>query len=246
MKIKIFDLHCHVDLFPSMQQVAKESFNMNIQVFSVTTTPKAYEKEIILLRDYETIKLALGLHPQLVQERYSELSLMIKYLPNAKYIGEVGLDFNRQFYESKDKQLHVFDTVVRECAYHKGKIISIHSVKSAKQVLDILEMYNCCHTCKCILHWYSGELKQLKRAIEMGCFFSINLRMLESVNGKKIIEQIPIERIFIESDAPFIHDVNNMMSLKELMSDTIKELLLQRSDFSLKQLNDNNIQLFKD
>lgn len=244
--MKIFDLHCHVDLFPNMQQVAKESVNMDIQIFSVTTTPKAYEKEIILLRDYETIKLALGLHPQLVKERYSELSLLMKYLPNAKYIGEVGLDFNRQFYESKDKQLHVFDTVIRECAYHKGKIISIHSVKSAKQVLDILEKYNCCHTCKCILHWYSGEIKQLKRAIEMGCFFSINLKMLESANGKKIIEQIPTERILVESDAPFIHDVNNMMSLNKLMIDTVEKLVIQKPDFSLEKLYYNNIQIFSD
>ncbi|WP_422484606.1 Qat anti-phage system TatD family nuclease QatD [Gudongella sp. DL1XJH-153] len=244
--MKIFDLHCHVDLFPSMQQAAKESGNMDIQIFSVTTTPKAYEKEISLLRDYETIKLALGLHPQLVKERSCELDLVKKYLPDAKYIGEIGLDFNRQFYESKDKQLHVFDTIIRECAYHKGKIISIHSVKSAKQVLDILEKYKCCQTCKCILHWYSGEIKQLKRAIEMGCFFSINLKMLESDNGKMIIERIPIERILVESDAPFIHDANNMMSLKELMSDTIEKLLMQRADFSLEQLYENNIQLFND
>lgn len=243
--MKIYDLHCHVDLFPSMQQAAKESVNMGIHIFSVTTTPKAYEKEIILLRDYESIKLALGLHPQLVKERYSELSLLMKYLPDAKYIGEVGLDFNRQFYESKDKQLHVFDTVIRESAYHEGKIISIHSVKSAKQVLDIIEKYNCCDTCQCILHWYSGELKQLKRAIEMGCFFSINLRMLESANGKNIIKHIPIERILVESDAPFINDVNNMMSLKKIMSETIKELLIQRKDFSLDQLYRNNIKVFQ-
>jgi Tat protein secretion system quality control protein TatD with DNase activity len=70
--------------------------------------------------------------------------------------------------------------------------------------------------------------------------------MLESANGKKIIEQIPIERILVESDAPFIHDVNNMKSLKALMADTIEELLIQRTDFSLEQLYDNNIQIFKD
>lgn len=244
--MKIVDLHCHVDLFPNMQQAAKESVNMDIQIFSVTTTPKAYEKEIRLLRDYGTIKLALGLHPQLVKERYSELDLVKKYLPNAKYIGEIGLDYNRQFYASKDKQLHVFETIIRECAFHEGKIISIHSVKSAKHVLDILEKYNCCQTCKCILHWYSGEINQLKRAIEMGCFFSINIKMLESANGKMIIEQIPTDRILVESDAPFIHDVNNMKSLKALMADTIEELLFQRTDFSLEQLYDNNIQIFKD
>jgi TatD DNase family protein len=143
-------------------------------------------------------------------------------------------------------QLHVFDTIIRECAYHEGKIISIHSVKSAKHVLDILEKYNCCQNCKCILHWYSGEINQLKRAIEMGCFFSINFKMLESANGKKIIEQIPIDRILVESDAPFIHDVNNMKSLKALMAETVEELLIQRTDFSLEQLHDNNIQIFKD
>lgn len=51
------------------------------------------------------------------------------------------------------------------------KIISIHSVRSDKNVLDILEKYDCTKHNNCILHWYSGSLKQLDRAIELRLLF---------------------------------------------------------------------------
>lgn len=246
MHLKIFDLHCHVDLMPDMLHFAKDISDKNMQILSMTTTPKAYEKELLFFKNNKAIIPALGLHPQLVKERFNELKLVEKYLPNAKYIGEVGLDFNRQFYDTKEQQITVFDTIIRKCTEYKGKIISIHSVKSAKHVLDILEKYNCCNTCKCILHWYSGDVNQFERAEKMGCYFSVNLKMLESANGKNIVKQIPAERIFVESDAPFINDVKTVMSLKDILSETIKELLAQRPDLCREQLYENSIKIINE
>jgi TatD DNase family protein len=244
--MKIFDLHCHVDLMPDMLQFAKDISDSDMMILSMTTTPKAYEKELIFFKNNKAIIPALGLHPQLVKERFNELKLVEKYLPKSKYIGEVGLDFNSQFYATKEQQIIVFDTIIGRCTEYKGKIISIHSVKSAKHVLDILEKYNCCNSCKCILHWYSGDVKQFERAVKMGCFFSVNLKMLESANGKKIVKKISSDRILVESDAPFINDVKTVMSLKDKLSETIKELLVQRPDLCLEQLYENSIQIINE
>lgn len=54
-----------------------------------------------------------------------------------------------------------------------------------------------------ILHWYSGDINDLRRAINQGCYFSINHQMLQSVNGRNVVENIPVDRLLLESDAPF-------------------------------------------
>lgn len=212
--MELYDLHCHLDLMPSMMDFADEARKRDISIFTVTTTPKAYEKEITFLRSYENIKVGLGLHPQLISERYSELSLVEKYISEVNYIGEVGLDFNKQFYSSNEKQIIVFENIIKWCSQIGGKVISIHSVRSDKIILDILEKYVCTKKNKCILHWFSGSLVQLRRAVEMGCNFSVNGSMIKSLNGQKLIPHIPVERVLIESDAPFINDLSTPQQLE--------------------------------
>jgi TatD DNase family protein len=213
---------------PSMISFASDALKANIGILAVTTTPKAYEKEIEALRSYANIRVALGLHPQLVFQRYGELSLVEKHIDNAEYIGEIGLDFNNQFYASKEKQIAVFDNIIKWCAEKGGKVISIHSVRSDKVVLDILEKYRCVQQNKCILHWFSGSLTQLQRAVEMGCFFSVNSAMIKSTNGRGLICNLPHEKIVVETDAPFINEITKASRLKtelEGIQSTLTDIL---------------------
>ena len=60
----IYDLHCHLDLMPSMREFANDAKESNINILAVTTTPKAYEKEIAFFHSYENIKIALGLRSE--------------------------------------------------------------------------------------------------------------------------------------------------------------------------------------
>lgn len=219
ISMELYDLHCHIDLMPSMIDFANKAKKAGISILAVTTTPKAYEKEVAILHAYENIKVGLGLHPQLVSERYTELSLVEKYINQTNYVGEIGLDFNNQFYFSKEKQIIVFENVIKWCSQDGGKVVSIHSVRSDKMVLDILEKYSCTKDNKCILHWFSGSVAQLRRAIEMGCYFSINGIMIRSPNGQKLLPNIPVEKVLIESDAPFINNISTPQQLEKEIRD---------------------------
>jgi TatD DNase family protein len=226
--MELFDMHCHLDLMPSMTDFVIGALKADIGILAVTTTPKAYEKEIVALRSYTNIRVALGLHPQLVFQRYSELSLVEKYIESARYIGEIGLDFNSQFYASKEKQITIFDNIIRWCSEKGGKVISIHSVRSDKAVLDILEKHRCAQQNKCILHWFSGSLTQLQRAVEMGCFFSVNSAMIKSVNGRRLVCSLPREKIVVETDAPFIKEITEASNLRtelEIVQSALTDIL---------------------
>ena len=68
-------------------------------------------------------------------------------------------------------------------------------------MLDILEEEG---QAPVVFHWYSGSLANLKRALDLGHFFSINPAMFDSPNGRKIVASLPQERVLTESDGPFV------------------------------------------
>ena len=69
-----------------------------------------------------------------------------------------------------------------------------------------------------ILHWYSGNLTVLKEALEIGCYFSVNIRMLMSQKARRILEMIPMERLILETDSPFLSiNVRHSNSLADVI-----------------------------
>jgi TatD DNase family protein len=241
----LYDMHCHLDLMPRMKNIIQESLKEELGILAVTTTPKAYKKEIEFCKTNPNIKVALGLHPQLIKDRYGELSIIINNICNAKYIGEIGLDFNKQYYASKEKQIEVFSEIIRICSELGEKIISVHSVKSAEYILNILETFNATRNNLCILHWFTGSEKQLIRAIELGCYFSINKKMLETERGKSIIRKIPKNKLLVETDAPFIKEINFGHDIYEELYQTIKVLSELREEDLFIIIEENSQQFFR-
>ena len=88
----MIDFHCHLDLYPNHHAVRHECDRRCMHVLSVTTTPSAWRGTSALAAGSLRIRTALGLHPQLAAERKSELGLFETLLPEAPYVGEIGLD----------------------------------------------------------------------------------------------------------------------------------------------------------
>lgn len=82
------------------------------------------------------------------------------------------------------------------------RIMSIHSSAAAACVLEVLERTGCLDACICIFHWFSGSQEELTRAIESGCLFSVNERMLKTKRGRAYARAIPKDRLLIETDFP--------------------------------------------
>lgn len=199
----LVDFHCHLDLYPDHQAVVRESEEAGVFTLAVTTTPKAWSRNQELAQATQHVRAALGLHPQLVAERMSELSLWEAYLPETRYVGEVGLDAGPRFYKSFDLQKQVFEHVLRCCAKAGNKVITVHSIRAAKAVLDHIESYLPPSQGKVVLHWFTGSKAEAKRAVEMGCYFSINASMLDNERHAAMVAAIPLDRLLTETDGPF-------------------------------------------
>lgn len=195
----IVDMHCHLDLYPKPFDIAEQCTKKDVYALSVTTTPKAWSGTKKLEVGNSRVRTALGLHPQLAHDRFRELELFDQLLPEARYVGEIGLDGGKEFKKHWEVQLKVFRRILESVDKAGGRIMSIHSILSASAVLDELRRISGVP----ILHWFSGSKPDLCKAIDQGCWFSVGPAMLSSKKGMEIASLIPKNKILTESDGPF-------------------------------------------
>jgi TatD DNase family protein len=197
------DFHCHLDLYPDHEAAIARAEAASVYTLTVTTTPKAWPRNLELTRDTRFVRAALGLHPQLAAKRETELPLWEQYLSEARYIGEVGLDAGPRYYKSLDAQKRVFKAILERSAEAGGKVLTVHSVRSVPAVLDLLEAHFPRNRGAVVLHWFTGSRSDARRALALGCYFSINAVMATSERGKVVVSELPIDRILTETDGPF-------------------------------------------
>lgn len=196
--IFLHDTHLHLDLFKEMDEIIKYIEHNKSYTIAVTNLPDLYKRYVEKYKDLKYIRFALGFHPELINDYYNQMKIFDKMLYNSKYIGEIGLDKSKNT-KNYDKQKEYFQYIIKKCKNYEDKIISIHSRNT---VSDILEIIDNKFKSKIIMHWFSGNIKELEECIQRGYYFSINIQMLNSKKGKNIINKIPISKILIESDEP--------------------------------------------
>ena len=197
----MIDFHCHMDLYKNPLAVFNEVKQRNVKVLAVTTSPRAYLKTLQYFNNTDNVSIALGFHPELVEDRRNEIGLFMEQISKCRYIGEVGIDGTGRNRHSYSVQKSFFYDALSEAERHHGRIISIHSRCAVKDVLECIE--KSLNKNVPIMHWFTGNAKELQRALSLGCWFSINPKMCYSKAGRDIIMQIPLNKILPETDAPF-------------------------------------------
>lgn len=222
-RIEAYDFHCHIDLHNDPVELIERCEKNRITVFAVTTTPKAWQQNETWTKNSNYVHAAVGLHPELVGDRYSEIDLLDKKISECRLVGEVGLDGSPQYRSSYEKQKQVFSCALKASQRHGGRVVSIHSRRAAKDVVELIEEHVDSTTVLTILHWFSSSRSELRRAVDAGCFFSVNSSMLKSKNGKNLLEIIPRDRLLTETDSPFTK-VNGRISEPSDVLQTVIDL----------------------
>lgn len=232
----LIDFHCHLDLYPDHAAAIQRSEDEGVFTLTVTTTPKAWARNHQLTKDTRYVRAALGLHPQLVAQRASEIALWEELVSETRYIGEVGLDAGPRFYRSLELQKEVFAKVLCVCARAGDKILTVHSVRATKAVLDAVEANLPRTKGRVVLHWFTGTTSEARRAVDLGCYFSINNEMLTNEKRSSIVEALPFARLLTETDGPFT-EIDGRPSYPGDVAQCIRRLasLLRRDDESVAE-----------
>jgi len=197
----MIDFHCHIDLYPDPYAVLKQAEQKGMTIISVTTTPSAWQITQALPTVKQTVETALGLHPQLAHERSHELGLFDELVKRVVIVGEIGLDGGKEYLNYTSTQKNVFGHILQSCTQAGGRILSIHCRRASNQVLDMLRDHPDAGIP--VIHWFSGTMQSMQRAIDQGCWFSVGPAMLQGRQGQNLVANMPRNRVLTETDGPF-------------------------------------------
>jgi TatD DNase family protein len=183
------DLHAHLDV-----DIASSSLReLRAVVFAVTRS--LAEAEAAMTRKDGHTVWGVGCHPGSLRAHDEfDATQFADLVGMAAFVSEVGLD--RASRVPIDKQERTLAAILHELQAHP-RITSVHSYQATDLVLAAIEAQP---IRGCVLHWWLGDSAQTRRALDLGCFFSINA---SSVRRTDILDDIPFDRIITETDHPF-------------------------------------------
>jgi TatD DNase family protein len=146
---------------------------------------------------------AVGVHPWNVQTiSDEEVEAVVKLAEENRNnkalvaIGEVGLD--SKYIQVWERQLKVFDTMLR-LAERLDLPVCVHSRGAVEQVVDLLPSYR---VKRVLLHWFSGSLSVLDRAVDRGYYVSEGPAVVYSSVIRDIVRRVPLTNLLTETDGP--------------------------------------------
>ncbi len=183
------DLHAHIDprISPS------DLLDLRAVVFAATRSLD--EAKLALKRRDSRTVWGVGCHPALAKAQAEfDVSHFAQLIARTAFVSEIGLDGRSRVPMERQKATL---RAVLSTLQKSPRIASIHSYAATQEVLEELEARPIKGA---VLHWWLGNREQTRRAVEMGCFFSVNAAMLQKEAN---VQHIPLDRLFTETDHPF-------------------------------------------
>lgn len=207
--MKIFDTHAHYDderYDDDRDELINEIKENGVEkIVNCGASLEGLKASLKLSKDYEMFYAAIGIHPENADEYNEDVEkFIIENLKDPKVvaIGEIGLDYYWKENPSKEVQMDVLKKQY-DIARRYDKPVILH-VRDAYE--DMLPYLNENSDVKAVLHSYSGSAEIARQLIPKGYFFGIggvvtfkNSRVL-----KEALNEIPLDRILVETDAPYL------------------------------------------
>lgn len=213
----LVDTHCHLnfkefqgEVEPVLHRARKADV---LRLINIGTNLKTSAESVALADRYPEVSATVGIHPHeansldigTMQELY-----VLARKPKVVAVGEVGLDYFRlelagKFAKSpsKEQQRTVFEQLL-DLAIELELPVVIHSRDAAKDVYEILVSFR--DRVRGVLHAFSYDREWAKKFLELGLFVSFagNLTYPKNSHLHEVARTIPIDRLLLETDAPYL------------------------------------------
>ncbi len=202
------DTHCHLD-FPEFnhdrEEVIQRAKTQGIDyIINIGSSLENTKVSLELAEHYDFIYATAGLHPHEADKFNPDIRNSLEALAKKDKvvaIGEIGLDYYKN-YSKGENQKPLFISLVK-LAKDLGKPVVIHSRQAQDDTLKILKEQM---PQKVVVHCFSGDENFLKECLALGFFisFTCNLTYRKADNLRSLAKITPLERLFLETDAPFL------------------------------------------
>jgi len=226
----VIDSHAHLDsprYGDDRDALLARAWGAGVQTIlsiGIGEGPDTMHQALDLAREYAKrpgvpkIYASAGVHPHEARlandAAYTKLNQLLDQ-PEVLACGEIGLDFYYD-HSPRDVQKAVFTCQMEIAAAHKKPIIihcrpSDNSTNAWDDTLDTLESEWSPTALGGILHCFTGEWAHARRAMDLGFLISFagNITFPKAQPIRDVLAQVPLDRILIETDAPFLAPVPN-------------------------------------
>ncbi len=205
-----FDSHCHLtaeQFDADRADVIQRALDAGVTRMLTLATDVASSRAVIeLAEQYEGVYAAIGIHPESVAQATETDLTVIRELaahPKVKAIGEIGLDY--YWDKTTAARQQTFFEKQLELAAELGLPVAIHDRDAHDKILETLVQKQALGI-RGVLHAFSGTLEMAQRAIVLGYVVSFGGPVTFKNNHQTppLVEQLPLERILIETDSPYL------------------------------------------
>ena len=207
----LVDSHCHLD-FPdfadTLDDVVTRARAADIgRIVSISTRVARHDGLVAIAERFPDVFCSVGTHPHHAHEEpdvtTADLIARTRH-PKVVAIGEAGLDYHYDF-SPRDAQERGFRRHIA-AARESGLPLVIHAREADADVARILEEESGKGPFPAVLHCYTGGRDLARRAIALGLSISFTgiLTFKKSEALRAIAAELPIDRILIETDAPYL------------------------------------------
>lgn len=220
--ISLVDTHCHLDFdafhtdLPAVLERARQ--NGIDRIVIPATDLDSCQRALKLANLHEGLYVAVGVHPnESAGWNSSRLNKLRDFAKDEKVvaIGEIGLDYYRDRSPRQD-QLRAFSQQL-ELAAHLGLPVIVHNRQASTDLIPLLVEWheklqdegNPVANAPGVLHSYSDELKYACNAIDAGFYIGVTgpVTFPNARDLRHVITRLPLERLLVETDAPFLTPV---------------------------------------
>ena len=214
------DSHCHIN-FPDLAEsitdvLAKMRENEVVSALCVSVNLADFPQVLALAEQYPHIYASVGVHPDYegVEEPDVARLLGLAQHPKVIAIGETGLDYFRLKgdLEWQRERFRNHIRASREC----GKPLIIHTREAAADTLRIMAEERA-HEAGGVMHCFTETWEVAEAALAMGFYISFSgiVTFRNAKQLKEVAQRVPLERILIETDAPFLAPVPHRGKLNQ-------------------------------
>ena len=205
----IIDSHCHLDYEPlinNIDQVLLNAKNNNIiNLLTIGTSLDSSKKVLDIVDKYSNVYGAIGIHPNSTTNNLDNLDDILALKKKNKKIiafGETGLDYFYKRSEKKD-QIFSFEKHI-EFSIAEHVPVIIHTRDADDDTISIIKKYY--KDTNFLIHCFTGTLDFAKNLLDLNCLISFSgiITFKKSNNLRDVVKYVPIERMLIETDSPYL------------------------------------------
>ena len=253
----IIDSHCHLlhknNEKPLNEIILNAKKNGVEKFLNISTCEDEFMPILKISDNNKNVFSTLGIHPHEANNMTSEIKNTITKLSSNKKvigIGETGLDF---YYENSNKENQIKSFIMHiEISQELGLPLVIHMRNAENETIDIIKTYYKKKEFSGVIHCFTGTTEFMQNLLPYNFFFSISgiVTFKNSTELRETVKMIPINKILVETDSPYLAPVpvrgrvNEPAYITHTVEYVSKMFNLDYSDFSAITSN-NFFNLFK-